>query len=181
NIEQQLVAPPNLVEWCAQTHSFEHIAYWTGTGDFNLVTSDGSEKANCAYVSSELFPTLRVHPYLGRVFLPEEDQVEGPRVALLAYEYWQRRFGADPQVLGKTLTVDTFGRRVYTIVGVLSPGFNFPNKTEIWLPVGWDGIPRKRRGPWLSVLARLKDSVPPAQAQAELNMVQANLAQQNPE
>ncbi|MEK7833820.1 MAG: ABC transporter permease, partial [Acidobacteriota bacterium] len=119
--------------------------------------------------------------FMGRAFLPEEDQQEGPRTALLSYDYWQRRFAADPQVLGRTLTVDTFGRRVYTIVGVMPPGFRFPNQTEIWLPVGWDGIPRQRRGPWLSVLARLKDGVSPQQAKAELNVIQASLAQQNPE
>ncbi|MBI1763710.1 MAG: ABC transporter permease, partial [Acidobacteria bacterium] len=181
NVEQQLVTPPDLVEWRARTQSFERIAYWTGTGDFNLVNHEGSERARCAYVSSDLFATLRVRPYLGRVFVPEEDQEHGPLVTLLAYEYWQRRFGADPQVLGRTLTVDTFGRRSYTIVGVLPPGFNFPNQTEIWLPVGWDGIPRQRRGPWLSVLARLKDGVPPQQAQAELSTLQASLAQQFPE
>src|SRR5262249_12780260 len=102
-------------------------------------------------------------------------------VALLGYEYWQQHFAGDPQALGQTITVDTFGRRVYTIVGVLPAGFRFPNQTEIWLPVGWDGLPRQRRGPWLSGLGRLKDGVPPAQAQAELNVIQANLAGQNPE
>ncbi|MFN0084133.1 MAG: ABC transporter permease [Blastocatellia bacterium] len=181
NIEQQLVAPPNLVEWRARSRSFERLAYWTGTGDFNLVNNEGSETARCAYVSSDLFGVLRARPHLGRHFLPEEDQQEGPRVAVLSYEYWQRRFAADPQVLGRSLTVDTFGRRVYTIVGVMTPGFHFPNRTEIWLPVGWDGIPRHRRGPWLSVLARLKEGVPPRQAQAELSVIQANLARQNPE
>jgi predicted permease len=181
NSEPQLVAPPNLAEWHAQTHSFEHIAYWSGTGDFNLVNDEGSEKARCAYASYELFAVLHVRPYIGRVFLPEEDQHEGPRVALLGYDYWQSRFAADPQVLGRTLTVDTFGRRDYTIVGVLPPGFRFPNQTELWLPVGWDGLPRQRRGPWLSVLARLKDGVPLKQAQTELNTIQASLAQQNPE
>lgn len=181
NIEQQLVAPPNLAEWRRQTRSFERIGYWTGAGDFNLVNDEGSEKARCAYVSSDLFATLRARPHLGRLFLPEEDQLEGPRVAVLAYEYWQRRFAADPQVLGRSLTVDTFGRRVYAIVGVMAPGFHFPNQTEIWLPVGWDGIPRQRRGPWLSVLARLKAGVPLRQAQAELSVIQATLAQQNSE
>lgn len=181
SVEPQLVAPPNLAEWRAKTSSFEHIAYWSGTGDFNLVTSEGYEKARCAYVSSDLFATLRVQPHLGRVFLPEEDQQEGPRVALLSYEYWQRRVGADPQVLGRPLTVDTFGRRVYTIVGVLPPGFRFPNQTEVWLPVGWDGLPRQRRGPWLSVLARLRDGASLQQAQTELNTIQANLAQQDPD
>src|SRR5438132_10659635 len=179
--EPQLVAPPNLAQWREQTHSFEHSGYWSGTGDFNLVNNEGIENARCAYTSSDLFATLRVRPHLGRVFSPEEDQKEGPRVALLGYEYWQRRFDADPQVLGRTLTVDTFGRRVYTIVGVLPPGFRFPNQTEVWLPVGWDGLPRQRHGPGLSVLARLKDGVPLQQAETELTTIQASLAQQNPE
>src|SRR5262249_54183077 len=85
NIEQQRVAPPNLAEWREQSHSFENIAYWTGNGEFNLVTADGSEKARCAYVTSSLFPTLRVKPYLGRAFLPDEDQLKGNRAALLSY------------------------------------------------------------------------------------------------
>ena len=181
NLEPQPVAPPNLVEWRARAQSFERIGYWSGTGEFNLVNHEGSEKAACTYVSSDLFAALRVRPHLGRAFLPEDDQEHGPRVALLAYEYWQRRFAADPQVIGRTLTVDTFGRRVYIIVGIMPPGFRFPNQTEVWLPVGWDGLPRQRRGPWLSVLARLKDGVSLQQAQAELSVIQASLAQQNPE
>jgi putative ABC transport system permease protein len=181
NIEQQRVAPPNLVEWRDQSRSFENIAYWTGNGEFNLVTAEGSEKARCAYVTSSLFSTLRVRPHLGRAFLPEEDQHEGNLAALLSYDYWQRRFAADPNVIGRTLTVDTFGRRVYTIVGVMQPGFSSPNRTEIWLPVGWDGIPRVRRGPWLSVIARLNAGVSLQQAQAELSTIQARIAAQHPQ
>src|SRR5262249_46497085 len=56
--EPQLVAPPNLYEWRGKTGSFIHIAYWSGTGDFNIATSDGIERARCAYVSSDLFETL---------------------------------------------------------------------------------------------------------------------------
>jgi putative ABC transport system permease protein len=181
NIERQLVAPPNLVEWMGQSRSFENIAYWSGSGEFNLVMADGIEKAKCAYVTSGLLSTLRVRPHLGRAFLPEEDRPEGNLAAVLSYEYWRRRFAADPNVIGRKLTVDTFGRRDYTIVGVMQPGFRFPNQTEIWLPVGWDGIPRARRGNWLSVIARLKDGVSPAQAQAELSVVQARIGQQHSE
>src|SRR5215813_11497664 len=181
NIERQSVAPPNLVEWRGQSRSFENIAYWSGNGEFNLATADGIEKAKCAYVTSSLFSTLRVKPHLGRSFLPEEDQLEGNRVALLSYDYWRRRFASDPNVIGRTLTVDTFGRRDYTVVGVMQPDFNFPNQTEIWLPVGWDGIPRARRGPWLSVIARLKDGVSLKQAQAELSAIQSRIEQQNPQ
>jgi putative ABC transport system permease protein len=181
NIEQQLVAPPHLEQWRGQSSSFENIGYWTGNGEFNLVTAEGSEKARCAYVSSDLFSTLRVKPLVGRTFLPEEDKLEGNTAAILSYEYWQRRFAADPQVIGRTLTVDTFGRRVYTMVGVMPPGFRFPNQTEIWLPVGWDGIPRQRRGPWLSVIARLKDGATLTGAQAELSTIQGRIAAQQPQ
>src|SRR5215510_5249805 len=65
NIEQQRVAPPNLVEWREQSRSFENIAYWTGNDEFNLVMAEGVEKARCAYVTSSLFSTLRVRPQLG--------------------------------------------------------------------------------------------------------------------
>src|SRR5215510_10192247 len=181
NIERQLVPPPDLAEWRGQSRSFENIAYWSGSGEFNLVTADGSEKAKCAYVTSSLFSTLRARPQLGRAFLPEEDRLEGNRAALISYEYWQRRFAADPNVIGRTLTVDTFGRRDYAIVGVMQPGFRFPNQTEVWLPVGWDGIPRERRGPWLSVIARLKDGVSLTQAEAEMNVIQARIEQQHPQ
>src|SRR5262245_21041037 len=181
NIERQRVAPPNLVEWREQNRSFENIAYWSGSGEFNLAMADGIEKAMCAYVTSSLFSTLRVRPHLGRAFLPEEDQLEGNRVALLSYEYWQRRFAGDPNVIGRTLTVDTFGRRDYTIAGVMQPGFRFPGLTEIWLPVGWDGIPRARRGNWLSVIARLKDGASLTQAQAEMNLIQSRIGQRHSE
>jgi putative ABC transport system permease protein len=178
NIENQRVSPPNLVEWREQSRSFENIAYWTGAGEFNLIMAGAIEKAECAYVTSSLFSTLRVKPYLGRAFLPEEDQLEGNRVALLNYEYWRRRFAADPNVIGQMLTL---GRRDYTIVGVMQPGFRFPNQTEIWLPVGWDGIPRQRRGPWLSVIARLKDGVALTDAQAEMNVIQERIEHQYPQ
>src|SRR5262245_63662595 len=105
NIERQLVAPPNLVEWREQSRSFENIAYWSGNGEFNLVTADGTEKAKCAYVTSSLFPTLRVKPHLGRAFLPEEDKLEGALAAILSYVYWQRRFAAGQKVIGRWMAV----------------------------------------------------------------------------
>ncbi|HEY3138919.1 MAG TPA: ABC transporter permease [Blastocatellia bacterium] len=181
NIEQQPVTPPDFADWGSQ-QVFEDIAYWSGNGDFNIVNAEGVEKVKCAYVASSLFTTLRVKPLLGRTFLREEDQREGNRVALLSHDYWQRRFGADREVIDRTLTVDTFGRRDYTIVGVMPPGFRFPNQTEVWLPVGWDGIPRDRRGGhWLSVVARLKDGVTLEQAQAEMNAIQARIEAQHGE
>lgn len=179
--EQELISPPNLSDWQAQQQSFSHLAFWTGDSDFNLVDSDSGDKIRCSYVASALFPTLGVQPFKGRAFLPEEDQKEGERVAVIGYNLWQRRFSGDENALGQTVTLDTYGRRDYTIVGVMPSGFQFPGKTEIWLPAGWNGIPQDRRGGhWLSVLARLKDGVTLDQAQTDLNLIQARIEQQFP-
>jgi putative ABC transport system permease protein len=179
--EQELISPPNLADWQAQQQSFSHLAFWTGDSEFNLVDSDSSEKVRCSYVASTLFPTLGVEAFKGRAFLPEEDQKEGNRVAVISYNFWQRRFGGNEEALGQTLTLDTYGRRDYTIVGVMPPDFAFPGKSEIWLPAGWNGLPQDRRGGhWLSVLARLKNNVTLDQAQTEMNMIQGRIEQQFP-
>jgi putative ABC transport system permease protein len=180
-LERARVTPPDLAEWRDQSSSFEDIAYWSGSGEFNLVSGDGVEKVMCAYVTSNLFSTLRANPDVGRAFQPDEDLKEGSRVAIISHDFWQRRFSADPNAIGQTLTVDTFGRRDYTIVGVMPRGFHYPNQTDIWLPSGWDGLSRDRReGHWLSVIARLKGGSTLQQAQAELSTIQAGIEQRHP-
>ena len=178
---QESVTPPDFDNWQAQQRVFEHLAFWTGDTEFNLVQAEGSDKIRASYVSSNLFPALGVQPLEGRGFLQEEDQKEGNRVAVISYDFWQRRFAGAPDVFGQTVTLDTYGRRVYTIVGVMPPGFQFPGKSEVWLPAGWNGIPRDRRGGhWLSALARLNDGVTLEQAQAEMNAIQARIEEQFP-
>jgi len=180
-MDQQNVSPPNFADWRAQSSVFEEMAFWTGPNDFNLVTQDGSEKVRESYASSTLFRVLRVEPQLGRGFLGEEDREKGPQVAVISHRLWQERLGGNPQVVGQSLTVDTYGRRTYTIVGVMPPGFQFPGHTELWLPAGWNGLPQNRRGGhWLNMLARLKPGVTLAKAKAEMNAIQARVAQQNP-
>jgi predicted permease len=179
--EQEMVTPPDLADWQAQQQSFSHLAFWTGDSEFNLLAADGSDKIRCSYVASTLFPALGVQPFKGRGFLPEEDQKEGNRVAIIGYTLWQQRYGGNDDALGQTLTLDTYGKRDYTIVGVMPGGFQFPGKSEIWLPAGWNGIPQDRRGGhWLSVLARLKDGVTKDQAQTEMNLIQGRIEEQFP-
>ncbi len=180
-MEQESVTPPNFDDWQAQQNVFEHLAFWTGDTEFNLVRADGSEKIRASYVSANLFPALGVPPLEGRAFLPEEDQKEGSRVAVISYEFWQHRFAGAADVFGQTMTLDTYGRRDYTVVGIMPPGFQFPGKSEVWLPAGWNGIPRNRRGGhWLSALARLKAGVTMEQAQAEMNAIQTRIEEQFP-
>lgn len=180
-VEQENVSPPDFADWRDQQQVFDRLAFWTGPSEMNLVNPDGVEKVWTVYASSDLFPVLGVEPLLGRAFQVEEDQREGNRSALIGHAFWQRRFGGDPDVLGRTLTMDTFGRREYTIVGILPPGFSFPEQSEIWLPAGWNGLSRDRRGGhWLSVIARLKDNTTLAEARAEMDGIQARIAEQYP-
>jgi predicted permease len=180
--EHEHVTPADFADWQEQSHVFDQIAYWSGQGQYNLVDFDGAEKVNCAYTSSSLFPLLGVRTISGRIFLPAEDQLEGDRVAVIGYELWLRRFAGNPNVIGRTLTIDSFGRRDYTIVGIMPPGFRFPDQTEIWLPTGWNNVPRNRRdGHWLQVIARLKAGVARGQAQTEMDTIQARIARQYPD
>ncbi|HUR56175.1 MAG TPA: ABC transporter permease, partial [Opitutaceae bacterium] len=178
--DQQKASWLALAAWQAQDHAIASAAYWTGPEDFNLVTAEGVEKIRAAYVSSAFFSVLRSPPQLGRGYLPAEDVPEGPPVAVISHTLWQNRFGGGA-ALGQTLTVDTFGKRTYTIVGVMPAGFGFPDATELWLPAGYNGIPRDRRMPhWLNVIARLADGVTLPQARSALNAAQARIAQENP-
>ncbi|HEV2247628.1 MAG TPA: ABC transporter permease, partial [Terriglobia bacterium] len=176
-IEQELVTGPDFIDW-RQNHVFTGMAFWAGfpgSTEFNLVSAQGTEKVAGIYASSALFSVLGVKPLMGRTFLSEEDRYEGNRVALLSHELWQRRFGADPNILGRPLTVDSYGRRDYTIVGVMPRGFRFPNQCDLWLPAGWIDVhlAERRSGHWYSVIARLKPGVAFQQAQSEMNAIQA--------
>jgi putative ABC transport system permease protein len=176
-IEQEAVSVPTFADWQAQSRAFENMAFWTGPSDVNFVTTSGSEKIRATYASSSLFPVLGVAPVLGRGFVAGEDQPKGPATALISHKLYQERFGSDPQVLGRTATIDTFGLRTYTIAGVMPPGFRYPEDTEIWLAAGWNGLPQNRRaGHWLNVLARLQPGVSVEQAQAEMSGLQGRIA-----
>ncbi len=182
-IEQEKISPATLADWQGRSHVFEAIAAWTPAADFNLITREGTQKIRGTYVTANLFPTLGVAPALGRGFTAEHDQPECEPVAVISDPLWRERFGSDPHVLGRQLVLDTFGRRAYTIIGVMPRGFEFPEDSAIWLPAGWSGLPReaaRRGGHWLEVLGRLAPGVSWATAQTEMNTLQASLARENP-
>jgi len=184
-IEQERVSGPNYLDWRAQNTVLADIAVspgWEGVENFNLVLRDTTAKVLASYTSASLFTTLGTKPLLGRALLPEEDRKEGNRAAVLGYSLWQRHFAGDSNVIGRTLTVDTYGRREYTIVGVMPPGFGLPSRCELWLPMGWMGVTldNRRSAHWHNVIARLKPGVTLAQARNELNAIQARLKQAYP-
>ena len=171
------LSAPELVDIQQQTKSFENIAGYTIQG-FNLAGVDQPERLRGALASANLFPTLRVNAALGRTFLREEDQFEHDQVVLLSHALWQRRFGADPSIINKKITLDN---QPVTVIGVMPAGFQFPEKdTELWRPLALspDLLNEDNRGShFLNVTGRLSPNITQSQAQVELDAVTARMTQ----
>src|ERR1051325_10033276 len=128
-------------------------------------------------VSSSFFSVLGVQFILGRSFLPDEDQPGHDHVAILSYASWSKRFGADRNIVGKSIALND---ESYAVVGVLPAEFQFGNSAEdfqaqsqpdIWVPITLDPQKLHRNSHTLHVIARLKSGIKLAQAQAELNVI----------
>ena len=173
------VAPGNFAEWREQNQVFEQMAAYTGSS-FILVGEGDPEQLQGTRASANLFALLGVKPALGRDFLPEEDQPGRERVVVVSHRLWQRRFGADPGLVGKPLTLNGHS---YTVVGVMPAGFLFPNpRTELWVPVAFSADDLGNRGGHSYVaIARLKPGVTLEQAQTEMNAIAARLEEQYPQ
>lgn len=164
-----------------QSQSFEHIAAYSTAG-LNLTGVDQPERLRGAAISANLFPALGVQPHAGRNIAPEEDRYGNDRVVILSYALWQRRFGGDPGVIGRTIQLDG---RTMNVAGVMPADFHFPDReTEVWIPLAFepDLLEENNRGShFLNVIARLKPGVTPAQAQADLNTITARLSSEHKE
>jgi putative ABC transport system permease protein len=167
------LTPAGYFDLRQQCKSFERLAVYVSR-DFNLTGAGEPERLQGQLVSAALFPLLGVSPGAGRVFTDADDNPGAERVVLLSHALWQRRFGAEPRIIGQTLRLDD---QNYTVVGVMPPGFNFPSKeTELWAPIAFDANAANTRGAfYLSGVARLSPGVTRAAAQSELDVIAANL------
>ncbi len=155
-----------------QSRSFAAVAACAQSA-FNLTGTDEPERLQSEMVSASYFPLLGVDPIAGRAFAEEEDRKGGAQaVAVLSYGLWQRRFGGDPQAIGKTIELDKHG---FTIVGVMPAGFNGQQGTaQVWVPITsaaqlrYARILSNARNYWFEVVARLNPDVTLAQAQQEM-------------
>ncbi len=169
-------------EMRAGAHSFTDLGAFTGWENITLSGGAEPEVLGGVHVSASFLRVLAVEPLRGRGFRPEEDSPGAPPVAMISAELWQRRFGSDPQVAGKTaLLADT----PYTIIGVLPPHFRFPfADVDVWMtaPSEWNAMPPKARmlSPFLTVFGRLKPGVTLDQANAELKVIRRRYAMAHP-
>jgi putative ABC transport system permease protein len=176
-----------------QTRSFEEIAS-VRHASFQFTGGEFPERIRGLRVSANFFQTVGVNPLLGRTFLSGEDQASKDNVVVMSHGLWQRRFGGDPNLVGKTIVLASlFGRndRVCTVIGVMPPSFQFPiirEKCEMWQPHVMDSRESHKApgrihgsiylGRNLLVVARLKPGATRQQAQAETEILAQRLAEE---
>jgi putative ABC transport system permease protein len=171
------ISRPAFLEWQAQQKVFQEMAAFYPEA-FNLTGSDDAERVVGSRVTEGFFQMFGVAPAQGRYFLASDNQIGGGRVVVIGYGMWQRRFGADPNLIGKTVTLNG---EAYTVAGIAPPSFNFPGRSEVWTPAVLSEDKRERGSNYLKVIARLKEGVSVEQAQAQMNQITSVQAQQYPE
>ncbi|HKQ80189.1 MAG TPA: ABC transporter permease [Blastocatellia bacterium] len=177
------VSYPDFRDWRERNTVFDEIGACR-TRAFNLTGGESPESLAGAYVSAGLFTVLGVKPILGRTFLDEEDRPGANHVAVISHGLWQRRFGADPGIVGKTIQLDG---ESHVVVGVMPPEFKFHWlkmqrgwESEIWIPHGPHSELQDRGSHNFRVVARLKRGVTIGQAQANMDAVARGVAERDP-
>jgi len=166
---------PNFADWRDQNQVFEQIAIYSG-GTYNLAGAAEPERIQGAIVSPAFFPLLGVKPALGRVFLPEEDHPNKVFSVVMSERLWRRRFNSDPQIIGRTISLDTESFTVVGVVPNIADLAGLPNDTDLWIPISHSYGFDNRRGHGYLVMARLKQGVTRAQAQADMDRIAGSLA-----
>jgi predicted permease len=173
-------APGNFWDWRERNQVFEDVAAVSPTGFFDLTSGGNPEELVGKGVTANLFSVLGVDPALGRDFRPEDDVPGAPNVAILSYGLWVRRFGADPQIIGREISLNL---EKCTVIGVMPRGFQFPNReTEIWTPARFTKEVLADHGShYLHVVARLKPKVSLKTANANLAVIAKELEKEYPD
>ncbi|MET0646009.1 MAG: ABC transporter permease, partial [Pyrinomonadaceae bacterium] len=173
------VAPANYMDWRDQTKVFEELAAY-GTQHFSLNEGEQPERVPGARVTPSLFRVLAARAERGRTFTEEEGQPGAEEVVLINHNLWRERFGADPDIVGKSVRIDN---RPRTVVGVLPADFNFPlNACEVWAPLVFEPNDAQSRGNhYLQVVGLMRPGVTVEQADAEVRGVAERARQLYPD
>jgi putative ABC transport system permease protein len=182
---QNVINLGNFFDWKDQNNVFSDMAAFFDR-NVNLIGDGEPEEVSGQIVTTNLFNVVGVKPILGRTFAPDEGKPGQPDVIVIGYDLWQRRFGGDPAIVGRKVTLNNEPNE---IIGVLPPnvgwyvqkGSMVSKPPEIWSPWQVADELRQRQGRFARAVARLKPGVTVAQAQNEMNIIGARLEQQYPE
>ncbi|MGI8732772.1 MAG: ABC transporter permease [Pyrinomonadaceae bacterium] len=179
------VTPANFLDWRAQNTVFEQLAAIL-TRPANLALADQAERIDLAMTSANFFSVFGAEAAHGRFFIPADEQAGHAPVVVVSHGLWQRRFAGDASLVGKPITLDG---NSYTVIGIAPAGFQYPDKTDVWVPpyrlapaLNERMDPTQVRGfGMLSTVALLKPTVSVSQAASEMETITTRLRQQYPE
>ena len=174
------VAPGNFVDWRRDASSFDRMGAAESWGT-NLGGEGRPEHVEGVRVTSDIFPLLGVRPQLGRIFTPDEDQPGKAQVVVLGHRLWQRRFGGDASVVGRSITLDGVP---HVVVGVMPRGFEFPpfwaTGAEVWAPLPLADRAGSHTGQSLRTFARLAPGASLERARAEMATITGRMEKEYP-
>ena len=162
---------PNFQDWRMRNQSFEGMSLFRGWS-VNLTGAGETESLDARMVTHDYFRVMRFAPVVGRDFSEEDDKPGAAPVTIISYGLWQQRFGADPNIVGRPITLDD---RPYTVIGVMNPEFKHHGPPPLWLlvgPMNWNNRDVRIGG---NVIARLKDGVSIEQARADMTRIAQDL------
>ncbi|HEV2290158.1 MAG TPA: ABC transporter permease [Candidatus Acidoferrales bacterium] len=174
--------PADFLDWRAQCHVFQHLVAYQ-TWFFNLTGAGEPVQLWGVHVSWDFLDMLEVKLALGRTFRPDEEQPGHDQEVIISYGLWEQRFGGDPRIVGRNITIDY---KPYTVVGVLPKGFDIFGTTgtarqlDLWMPLSFQPSEIRRDNPSLIVLGRLKPGVSVARANADLQPISSRLSMEYP-
>ncbi|PWT82754.1 MAG: hypothetical protein C5B57_08170, partial [Blastocatellia bacterium] len=171
------VSPLDLIDWSEQSHSFASMAGVLGISPTALNDADGtSETVVAQIVTTSFFDVLGIQPLSGRMFVADDAKAAAAGV-VVSENLWRRRFGADPNFVGRAITL---GERPVTVLGIAPGWFQFMARVDAWALYLPARTPDQRQPRFLQVIARLKSDVSLAQAEADMAVVADNIARQSP-
>ena len=174
-ITESNISAPDFVDWQKRSDAFSQMGLFVSSNA--ILSSETSEPVRVprAIAASGFFSSLGLHPFLGRFFTAEDDKEGAEPVAVLGNGLWQRRFGADLDIIGRKINVNG---RTLTVVGVMPRGYAYPSETEIWTSLAFNPLEERRDNRSFEAVARLKPNVTLEQAQAQLTAINGQLSRQ---
>lgn len=183
NSPDAAVSWPNYLDWQERNTVFEETACYN-TGHLILTGSGNPAELIAARITASTFALTGLEPVLGRVFIPEDDQIGAERVTILAWGLWHDRFGGDPGIVGRALTL---GDETYTVIGIMGPDFIYPpheDHIDLYVPIAhsagdWYG--ERDSHPGIIALGRLRPGIDLEEARADLERIALELEQEYPD
>ena len=179
NIVRGTASPAEFLDWREMNHSFTELSGWRSLL-FTITGSGDAEQVHGSQVSGNFFRMLGVGPVIGRDFSSEDEKPGREQVAILTYALWQRHYGGDSSVIGKSILLD---EKPYTIIGILPRSFSLYGvapELDIWVPFAFNRAQLNRENHELVIFGRLRPGVPLHQAQAEMETILSQLKKQYP-